>query len=223
MLSAGALADPDPHTRLAIALVVADLPSSPEIAQALYRESAKPENFGDKWLGRAFYIAATRHQGEFLAAYKSDTAAVPFAALPVPLRMGNLKPDWRVPAAAEVASDWKDMQLPGAWETRGLPDFDGVVWFTRTIDWKGGAEAATLSFGQVRNNAEVWVNGLSVTLRAGGGRRAWRRPRRAAAATRFRRARCGRDRTRSPFGFRTAAAREDSSARRIRCSSKDLP
>ena len=35
-----------------------------------------------------------------------------------------------MPRAAEVASDWKDMQVPGAWETRGLPDFDGVVWFT---------------------------------------------------------------------------------------------
>jgi putative membrane-bound dehydrogenase-like protein len=162
LLSAGALADPDLHTRLAIALVAADLPASAEMAQALYRESAKPENFGDKWLGRAFYIAATRHQEYFLASYKSDKAAVPFAALPVPLRLGNLKPDWRTPAAAELAADWKDIQVPGAWETRGLPDFDGVVWFTRTIDWKGGAGPATLSFGQVRNNAEVWVNGLSV-------------------------------------------------------------
>src|SRR5688572_32677965 len=38
-----------------------------------------------------------------------------------------------------------DIQVPGAWETRGLPDFDGVVWFARTIDWKGGAGAATRS------------------------------------------------------------------------------
>ena len=162
LLAAGALADRDPHTRLAIALVIADMPSSPEIAQALYRESARPENFGDKWLGRAFYIAATRHREGVLAAYKADSAAVPFAALPVPLRLGNLKPDWRMPPAAEIAADWKDMRLPGAWETRGLPDFDGVVWFTRTIDWAGGTAAAPLSFGQLRNNAEVWVNGLSV-------------------------------------------------------------
>jgi putative membrane-bound dehydrogenase-like protein len=164
ILSSGALADPDPHTRLAVALVVADLPSSADLAQALYRESAKPENFGDKWLGRALYIAAMRHQNDFLTAYKADATAVPFAALPVPLRLGNLKPDWRMPAAAEVAADWKDMQVPGAWETRGLPDFDGVVWFTRTLDWKGGTGPATLSFGQVRNNVEVWVNGLSAAL-----------------------------------------------------------
>ena len=163
ILSAGALADPDPHTRLAVALVVADLPTSPQIAAALYRESAKPENFGDKWLGRAFYIAATRHP-EFLAAYQADKTAVAFADRPVPLRLGNLKPDWRVPAAAELAADWKDIQVPGAWETRGLPDFDGVVWFTRTIDWTGGGGAATLSLGQVRNSAEVWINGQSASF-----------------------------------------------------------
>src|SRR5687767_1964323 len=43
LLNAGALADPDPHTRLAVALAVADMPTSPDIAQALYKESAKPE------------------------------------------------------------------------------------------------------------------------------------------------------------------------------------
>ena len=165
MLNAGALADPDPHTRLAVTLAIADMPTSSEIAQALYRESAKPENFGDKWLSRAFYIAANRHQQDFLAAYKADKAALPFTALPVPLRIGNMKPDWRMPAAADVAADWKDMQLPGNWESRGLPDFDGVVWFTRTIDSTfDSAEGSFLSLGPLRNNAEVWVNGLSVAF-----------------------------------------------------------
>jgi len=178
IVAAGTLADPDPHTRLAVTLVVADMPTSADVAQALYKESAKPENFGDKWLGRAFYIAANRHQEDFLAAYKADKAAVPFSALPVPLRIGNLKPDWRTPAAADIAADWKDMQVPGAWETRGLADFDGVVWFTRTIDWKGGDEPAVLSLGPLRNTADVWVNGLSLAfasappgaMPAGGGR-----------------------------------------------------
>jgi azurin len=54
--------------------------------------------------------------------------------------------------------------VPGAWETRGLADFDGVVWFTRTIDWKGGDEDAVLSLGQLRNTADVWVNGLSLAF-----------------------------------------------------------
>ena len=46
-----------------------------------------------------------------------------------------MRPDWRAPAGADLSSEWKDMQVPGNWESRGLPDFDGVVWFTRTLDW----------------------------------------------------------------------------------------
>ena len=87
------------------------------------------------------------------------------------LRLGALKPDWRVPGAKDIAADWKDMQVPGNWETRGLPDFDGVVWFTRTIDVPATASGeATLSLGPVRNTAEVWVNGLAVTPAGNGGR-----------------------------------------------------
>jgi azurin len=55
------------------------------------------------------------------------------------------------------------MALPGAWETRGLPDFDGVVWFTRTVDVPARVMPGTLSLGVIRNIGEVWVNGLSLT------------------------------------------------------------
>ena len=58
-----------------------------------------------------------------------------------------MKPDWRTPPAAELASDWTDMQVPGNWESRGLPDFDGVVWFTRTFDSTGADAPTTLSLG----------------------------------------------------------------------------
>jgi uncharacterized protein len=163
LLKANALQDSDLHTRLATTLIIAEMPSSADVAQALYRECQKPENFGDKWLSRAFYIAANRHQTLFTAAYKADKGALPFEALPVALRLGALKPDWRSPNAKEIAAEWKDMQVPGNWETRGLPDFDGVVWFTRTIDLPAAAGEASLSLGTVRNSAEVWVNGLAVT------------------------------------------------------------
>jgi len=87
-----------------------------------------------------------------------------------------LKPDWRQPNAKEIAADWKEMQVPGNWESRGLPDFDGVVWFTRTIDVPAASGDASLSLGAVRNTAEVWVNGLPLNSpfgrggAAGGGR-----------------------------------------------------
>ena len=164
ILSAGLLQDRDLHTRLAAVLALADMPDTPEIGRALYAESQKPENYGDKWLSRAFYIAATRHKGPFLSQYRADRAALPFTALPAALRIGDTKPDWRTPAAADLAADWKDMDVPGAWETKGLPDFDGVVWFTRTFNLGAAPAEGTLTLGRIGNLGEVWVNGLSVSF-----------------------------------------------------------
>ena len=161
ILAAGLLEDSDLHTRLAAVLALADMPASPTIGQALYAASQAAPNYSDKWLGRAFYIAATRQAKSFVAAYHADSKALPYAALPVALRLGAIKPDWRRPAAAELTAGWKDIQAPGNWESRGLPDFDGVVWFTKSLDWTGTAPAS-LTLGVVRNIAEVWVNGVSV-------------------------------------------------------------
>ncbi len=116
------------------------------------------------------------HRGEqaqattFLTQYKSDSAAEPFTALPASLRLGDTKPDWRAPAAADLTADWKEMQVPGAWETKGLADFDGIVWFTRTVEIPQGATPTALSLGRIGNVAEVWVNGLSISLGPNGGR-----------------------------------------------------
>jgi len=172
IVSAGLLHDPDLHTRLAAVLAVAEMPTSNEAGQALYAESQKTENYSDKWLSRAFYIAASRHQKSFTAAYHADKNAVPFTALPIAVRLGDTKPDWRMPNTQDVSADWADMQVPGNWESRGLPDFDGVVWFTRSFDWTG-APPSTLSLGTLRNTGEVWINGQSVTptpLAPGAGR-----------------------------------------------------
>jgi uncharacterized protein len=170
MLAANVLQDADLHTRLAATLVLAEMPESADISQALYRESQKTDNYTDRWLSRAFYIAALRHRNTFTTAYKADKNALPFDSLPVSLRLGALKPDWRSPGAKDVAADWKEMQVPGNWESRGLPDFDGVVWFTRTVDVPAGAAAgaANLSLGALRNTGEVWINGLLITPAAGG-------------------------------------------------------
>jgi uncharacterized protein len=167
IIGAGLLRDPDLHTRLAATLVIADMPDVPDIGTEIYKESQKPENFTDRWLSRALYIAASRHKAGFTTAYKADKNAVPFDALPVALRLGALKPDWRVPTSKDIAADWKDMQVPGNWESKGLPDFDGVVWFTRNVDVSSIAGIPNISLGPVRNTAEVWVNGLSITMPGG--------------------------------------------------------
>jgi azurin len=173
IVEAGLLRDPDLHTRLAATLAIADMPQAPAVGDALYAASKLPENYTDRWLSRAFFIADTRHRDAFLALYKTDPAATPMTALPLSLRLGGLKPDWRTPAAEMDA--WENMQVPGNWETRGLPDFDGVVWFTRTFTWGPGSPDATIALGRIGNTAEVWVNGLTVTpgggaSGAGGGR-----------------------------------------------------
>ena len=169
LVAAGLLHDPDLHTRLAATLAIADMPPSPEIGAALYKESQQTENYSDRWLSRAFYIAATRHKASFLALYQSDAKKLQFADLPIPLRLGNTKPDWRVPPTQELSA-WKDMEVPGNWEARGLPEFDGVVWFTRTVNVPQDANTTALTLGRVSNISEVWVNGLPVTPQPGGGR-----------------------------------------------------
>ena len=162
--AAGLLEDKDLHTRLAAILVLADAPSSPELGRLLYRASNVPENYTDRWLSRAMFIAATRHKAPFLSEYKGDPKAVPANSLPMALRLGATKPDWRAPDKASLSADWKEMQVPGNWESRGLEDFDGVVWFTRTIDVPSAAGAATVSVGRISNTAELWLNGQSLSL-----------------------------------------------------------
>lgn len=161
ILAAGSLQDPDLHTRLAAVLALADAPPSEAIAKALYGAGLDPSNFGDRWLSRALYVAAHRHKEAFLTQYRADPRAVPLTDLPLALRLGNNRPDWRTPDAAAIAADWKDMEVPGNWESRGLPDFDGVVWFTRGVDLPA-AGPATLSLGRIAQAVEIWVNGQSI-------------------------------------------------------------
>ena len=123
-------------------LTVAEMPIAPEIGRALYAESKKPENFNDRWLSRALYIAATRHRDTFLTQYKSDRERRRRSPR-CRSRCGSATPSLtgaRRPRPTSK-SDWKDMQVPGAWETRGLPDFDGVVWFSRAVDVPAGSGA----------------------------------------------------------------------------------
>ena len=167
ILQAGLLQDPDLHTRLAAILALAEQPASPEIGRALYAASRDATNTGDRWLSRALYIAASRHKDAFLTEYRADPNAVPLTALPLALRLGNSKPDWREPDAAALAADWKEMEQPGAWETKGLANFDGVVWFTRTFEMPEGTQGASLTFGEIRQLVEVWVNGQAIAAPTG--------------------------------------------------------
>ncbi|HJM64111.1 MAG: hypothetical protein CMN05_03455 [Roseibacillus sp.] len=60
--------------------------------------------------------------------------------------------------------NWKTMSLPAHWEKAGLPDYDGIVWFRRTVEI-GEAMArgeATLGLGAIDDMDVTWVNGKRV-------------------------------------------------------------
>lgn len=61
-------------------------------------------------------------------------------------------------------ADWGHMQLPGLWEQQALPDFDGTVWFrkTLTLTREQAANGASLSLGMIDDADETWVNGVKV-------------------------------------------------------------
>ena len=61
-------------------------------------------------------------------------------------------------------SAWKTMKLPGHFEKAGLPDFDGVVWFRKTVTLTAdqASAKATLHLGQIDDMDVTWVNGRRV-------------------------------------------------------------
>ena len=59
---------------------------------------------------------------------------------------------------------WKTMKLPGHFENAGLPDYDGVVWFRKTVELSAAqaGEKASVHLGQIDDMDVSWVNGKRV-------------------------------------------------------------
>lgn len=66
--------------------------------------------------------------------------------------------------AEQTGDGWRTMQLPNAWEWQGLENFDGIVWFQRTVTlpdrWAG--KELTLKVGKVDDTDITWFNGHKV-------------------------------------------------------------
>jgi len=60
--------------------------------------------------------------------------------------------------------DWKNMTLPGVWESSELPDLDGIVWFRKTMELSAQdiQKDATLNLGPIDDSDMTWVNGQKV-------------------------------------------------------------
>lgn len=76
--------------------------------------------------------------------------------------VGSRNDAWAQPDHQD--DSWKSMTLPTHWETAGLPDYDGVVWFRRTIVVPRSMTKinAVLSLGAIDDMDVTWVNGARV-------------------------------------------------------------
>ncbi|MBN2137543.1 MAG: hypothetical protein JW720_07035 [Sedimentisphaerales bacterium] len=72
---------------------------------------------------------------------------------------------------------WKEMALPGLWETTELGNFDGLVWFRRTFEVPENmtGKEMVLSLGPIDDMDSTWVNGVRVGGLEGPG--TWMAPR----------------------------------------------
>ena len=65
-------------------------------------------------------------------------------------------------SAVEVAAEgWQAMALPAAWEGAGLPDFDGIVWFRRSVEVPAelAGKTARLELGPIDDRDDTYLNG----------------------------------------------------------------
>lgn len=77
------------------------------------------------------------------------------------------KPCWIAPNLSEA--QWQDMCLPGYWESKGLKNFDGVVWFRRSFEipaeWID--KPLKLHLGMIDDEDITYFNGVEVARGSG--------------------------------------------------------
>ncbi len=63
-----------------------------------------------------------------------------------------------------TTSGWNEVEVPAFFEAMGIHNFDGVVWFRKTVDLPESVagKPATLHVGQIDDNDRTWVNGQMV-------------------------------------------------------------
>ena len=81
--------------------------------------------------------------------------------------MENGKLCWTAPSLSE--EDWQTISLPGYWEGKGLKDFDGIIWFRRSLEipaeWAG--KPLMLRLGMIDDEDITYFNGVEIARGAG--------------------------------------------------------
>lgn len=81
--------------------------------------------------------------------------------------MENGKLCWTAPSLSE--EDWQTISLPGYWEGKGLKDFDGIIWFRRSLEipaeWAG--KPLTLRLGMIDDEDITYFNRVEIARGAG--------------------------------------------------------
>lgn len=78
------------------------------------------------------------------------------------LRGRGFEQKWYLPGID--ISDWKTMEIPSLWEDKGLPDYDGSVWFRKKFDLPKDfkEDSFLLALDQVDDYDIVWINGQKI-------------------------------------------------------------
>lgn len=78
----------------------------------------------------------------------------------------NGAPQWI--SASQTGKEWKSMELPAYWETRGL-NFDGTVWFQKEVeipgDWNG--KELSLNLAMIDDDDITYFNGKEIGRTSG--------------------------------------------------------
>ena len=126
---------PLPDLAAAVAEMEASVSKMPELQRAYEREKAAWEQEHAAWWAKFQASDPGYRDGEPLWA----------------------KPDFD-------DGDWQVMELPGYWESAGLPGFDGNVWYRKDVVLSGdmAGKPLTLSLGPINDMDRTWLNGVLV-------------------------------------------------------------
>lgn len=97
--------------------------------------------------------------------FLENLESIPFSSLPAdqPFANLNLKDSAYIDASIDL-SVWKQLEVPGLWETEALPGFDGVVWLQKDFEFDGSVypEGLELYLGPIDDMDATYLNGVKL-------------------------------------------------------------